>query len=384
MGRMRIVITLALVAATALALVCLVVLLVKGPAEVMPALGSLLNGVAGSPTAIGATGKTLTPILLIGTAACLSFRAGQFDVGQLGQFVLGGVFAGAVAPIVAAPGPIVIVVALAAGALAGGLWSLLISRAALVAGVQLVVMSLIANYLAEGLGRMLTRTLFQDPNTYSVIATQTISEHAWLPILLPRTSFHSGIVFALVLIGFAFVIVRGTVLGHRLTMFGLNPVAAALSGVGARRFQSRLQAATGAICGLAGAIEVMGHFHRYQDASLGGANSVAWTGVIAAILVSGRVLAVLPAALLLAALTTGFAGIQRDLGIPSGLGVLMAGLVVITAAFMARSGGNRVRPSSGRARDKQSANSEEGNEQSSRGEIAPVGAELQSASVGER
>ncbi|UWU19481.1 ABC transporter permease (plasmid) [Rhizobium sullae] len=369
---MRIAITLALVAATALALVCVVVLLVKGPAEVLSALGSLLNGIAGSPTAIGATGKTLTPILLIGTASCLSFRAGQFDVGQLGQFVLGGVFAGAIAPIVAAPGPIVIVVALAAGALAGGLWSLLISRASLVAGVQLVVMSLIANYLAEGLGRMVTRTLFQDHNTYSVIATQTISEQAWLPILLPRTNFHSGIIFAFALIGLAFVVVKGTVLGHRLTMFGLNPVAAALSGVDARGFQSRLQAATGAICGLAGAIEVMGHFHRYQDASLGGANSVAWTGVIAAILVSGRVLAVLPAALLLAALTTGFAGIQRDLGIPSGLGVLMAGLVVITAAFMAKGGGNRVRPSSGRAHGKQSANSDEGNGQSSAGEIAPA------------
>ena len=70
-------------------------------------------------------------------------------------------------------------------------------------------------------------------------------------------------------------------------------------------------------------------------------STIAWTGLTAAILVPTGVLALLPAALLLAALTTGFNGVQINLGISTGLSALLEGVVVITAAFAMRSTAGR-------------------------------------------
>jgi general nucleoside transport system permease protein len=329
--------TLALVTVLGLILSTVLVALIQGPDDALPALSSFVDGVAGSPTAIGATGKTLTPILLIGVAACLAFRAGLFDVGQVGQFLMGGVAAGAVAPIVPGPGAIVIVATLLAGALAGAIWSTLVSRLAVITGLELVVLSLVANYLADGLARLATSTVLQDPEAYSVTRTRPVPTEAWLPTLLPRTSLHAGILLALAAVAVSWVVLTRTAVGHRLTMFGRNPSAAALAGVDPVRFPSKVLGVTGAVCGAAGAIEVLGVYHGYQDATLGGANSIAWTGLTAAFLVPAGLFALVPVSTLLAALVTGFAGIQRDLGIPTGLGTLLAGIVVIAAAFSVRS-----------------------------------------------
>jgi general nucleoside transport system permease protein len=335
--------TLVLVALLGVALTSLLVALIQGPQDVGPALGSFVDGVGGSSTSLGATGRTLTPVLLIAISAAISARAGLFDVGQVGQFLLGGLCAGAVAPIVPGPGVVIIVVALLAGAVAGGLWSILVGRLSAITGLQLVVLSLVANYLADGVAKLITRTALQDPNAFSVAQTRPVPEAAWLPTLLPRTSLHAGVLIAFAALAIAWLVIAKTAVGQRITMYGANPKAAALAGVNAVRFETRVLGTAGALCGLAGGVEVLGVFHHYQDATLGGPNSIAWTGLTAAILVPGAVLALLPASGLLAALVTGFAGIQRDLGIPSGLGTLLAGIVVVVAAFAVRpaAGGER-------------------------------------------
>jgi ABC-type uncharacterized transport system permease subunit len=337
MSAVRLLRTLGLVALLGLALTSTLVALIRGPGDVGPALTAFMEGVAGSTTALGATGKTLTPILLIAAAACLAFRAGLFDIGQPGQFVVGGVVAGAVAPLVPGPGPLIIVAAMLAGAVGGAAWSALVGRLAAIAGIELVVLSLVANFLADSIARYLTSTVLLDPDAFSVVRTRPVPEEAWLPTLLPRTGLHAGILIAIGVALLTWLVLTRTAVGHKLTMFGKNPRAAALAGVDSSRFQLRVLAASGAICGLAGAIEVLGVYHGYQDSTLGGANSIAWTGLTAAILVPVGALALLPVSALLAALSTGFAGIQRDLGIPTGLGILMAGVVIIAAAFAVRS-----------------------------------------------
>jgi ABC-type uncharacterized transport system permease subunit len=344
MSALRLARTLVLVSLLGVLLTSLLVALIEGSGDVLPALSSFAGGVAGSPTAIGATGRTATPILLVGVAALLAFRTGLFDVGQIGQFLLGGVFAGVVAPVVPGPGAVIVVVSVLAGAAAGALWSWSVGRLAAITRLELVVLSLMANYLADGLARLLTRTLFQDPVAYSVIATRPVPPKAWLPTLLPHTSLHAGIVLAIAAVPVTWVVLTRMVVGHRLVTFGRNPTAAALAGVDARRFQARVLTLTGAVCGAAGAVEVLGVYHRYQDATLGGPNSIAWTGLTAAILVPAGVLALVPVSALLAALVTGFGGIQRDLGIPTGLGTLLAGVIVVAAAFAIRSPQPGARP----------------------------------------
>jgi simple sugar transport system permease protein len=332
---------LVLIVLVGLILTGLLVALLQGPGEMLPAIGSFANGVAGSTTAIGATGENLTPILLIAVAASIAFRAGLFDVGQVGQYLFGGLFAGAVAPVIPGPGVVIIAVSLLVGAAAGALWATLVYRVVRVTGLQLVVLSLVANYMAASLAALMTRTLFQDPTAYDVAATRPVPQKAWLPLLLPQTALTIGLLVAVAAVPTAWLVISGTAVGHRLTMFGRNPLAASLAGVDARRFEGQVLAIAGAVCGLAGAIEVLGVFHGYQDGTLGGSNSIAWTGLTAAILVPSGVLALLPVSLLLAALNTGFEGIQQSLGLSSGLSTLLAGVVIITAAFAIRNPDSR-------------------------------------------
>jgi general nucleoside transport system permease protein len=291
-------------------------------------------------TSIGATLTALTPILLIGLGAFVAFRGGAFDVGQVGQFELGGLAAGAIAAAVPGPGWVILLVSLAGGAALGALWSLLVSELSQRFAVELVVLSLIANYLADGVARLATKTLFQDPAQFSVIATRLAPARAWLPLLTFQTSLNAGIFIAVAAAAAVWWLVRRTTFGHRVTMFGANPVAAALSGTDPAGFRRRLLALTGSVCGLAGAVEVLGVFHQYQDGALGGTNSLAWSGLTAALVAGSSVIALLPASVLLACMTTGFAGIQLDLGIDPGLGILLQGLIILTAAFAGRRPGH--------------------------------------------
>lgn len=315
--------------------------LLNGPGALFPALQAFVVGVAGSPTSLGATVSTLTPILLIGIAATLAFRAGVFDVGQIGQFVSGATAAGIVAPSVPGPGLVVIFFTIVVAIVAGSLWSMLAAFLAEVTGLELIVLSLVANYLADGLARLLVRTTFQDPEAYSVIATRPVPEAAWLPVILPGTSLHIGLLLAIGVFLVAVILMTKGVWGHRLRMFGLNPTAATLAGVEPRAFRLQVLAASGGICGFAGAVQVLGVFHRYQDGAFGGSASIAWTGLTAAILVPAGIVAILPMAALLAGLSAGFIGIQRDLGVSAGLGTLLQGVVIIAAALALVSSADR-------------------------------------------
>lgn len=317
------------------------IVVLQGSHDGIPAMRAFISGSVGSATSLGATLTALGPILLVAAGAFTAFRGGAFDVGQVGQFEFGGLAAGVIAPAAPGPGWVILLVSLASGAAAGALWSLLVSEVSRRVAVELVVLSLIANYLADGLARLVTKTLFQDPAAYSVIATRPVPARAWLPMLTTQTSLNAGIFIALAAAAGLWWLLRRTVFGHRVTMFGANPAAAALSGTDPARFHRRLLALTGSVCGLAGAVQVLGVFHQYQDGSLGGTNSLAWSGITVALVAGSSAAAVLPASALLACLATGFAGIQLELGIDPGLGILLQGLIITLAAFTGRPGLSR-------------------------------------------
>jgi general nucleoside transport system permease protein len=324
----------------------------QGPGRVGPAARAFLDSVGGSQLALGDTLAAATPILLIGLGATLAFRAGQFDVGQPGQFVAGGLAAGVVGPATPGPGWLAVLAALAAGMLAGGLWAHGIARFVALTGVELVIASLVANYLADGVARLLTSTVFRDKSAYGFIATRALSPSRSLPQLVPGTGLNAGAFVALAVFAAAAWVLARTAAGHRLRLFGKRPAFAALSGTRPDRYRRRVLTLGGAICGLAGAVEVLGVLGRYLEGSLGGTDSVAWTGLTLAILVPAGIVALLPGALLLAAVATGVAGVQRELGVGAGLAMVIEATILLAVAFAGRPamrGGRTLRRRRGRA-----------------------------------
>jgi general nucleoside transport system permease protein len=324
------------VAVLSFALICLVAAALQGPSQVPSALATFAQGVAGSTISLGTTVQVLTPILFIATAALIVFRSGVADIGQDGQFVLGGCAAGSMAPLLHGPGVLVAAEVLAVGAAAGAVWATAVHLFSRAIAMEILVVSLISNYLAEALATLVTSTLAEAPNGYDVVETRAVPGQAWLPILLPRTTMHLGVIFALVVLAVTVFVMRCTAVGHRLAMVGKNPRASSLWGSRCSAVRLRANALSGAICGFAGADEVLGVYHRYLDGALGGSDGVAWTGLTVAILVPAGVAAVLPVSLGMAALTSGFIELQIQLGISTGLGTALEGAIIIAAAFAIR------------------------------------------------
>jgi simple sugar transport system permease protein len=314
-----------------------IVAAVQGPGAAGPAARAFLDSVAGSDLAIGATLAQATPILLVGLGATLAFRAGQFDIGQPGQFVIGGLAAGVIAPAVPGPGWVAVVAALAGAMIASAAWANGIARFVAVTGVELVIASLVANYLADGVAKLLVSTVFRDDRAYGFIATQQLGAGARLPTLLPGTALDAGAPIALAAFAVAAWALTYTTAGHRLRLFGKRPAFATLSGTRPDRYRRRVLTLGGALCGLAGGIEVVGVLGRYLDGALGGPGSAAWTGLTLAILVPSGILMLLPGALLLAGVDTGVAGIQLDLGVGAGLATVIQATILVAVAFSGRS-----------------------------------------------
>src|SRR5215467_4075211 len=93
--------------------------------DVGRAFAALVRGALGSWYAIGSgTLIRATPLILTGLAVAVAFRAGVFNIGAEGQFVMGAIAATAVALVAKAlPAPVALLLVLVAGALAGGAWA---------------------------------------------------------------------------------------------------------------------------------------------------------------------------------------------------------------------------------------------------------------------
>jgi len=126
-------------------------------------------------------------------------------------------------------------------------------------------------------------------------------------------------------------LMRRTVLGYELRMTGANRLFAEYGGVDVARRVVGATLLSGAICGLAGAIIVLGLNHRYIDTFVT-ASGFAWSGFIAAILTLASPIATVLAGLFLGALQVGAAGMTRATDVPlQVVDVVQAAFILVVA-----------------------------------------------------
>ena len=162
----------------------------------------------------------------------------------------------------------------------------------------------------------------------------------WLPKLLPGTDLHSGILLAVLAALAANFLLWRTTLGFRWRLVGASQPAARYAGVSPGKMVFSLMATAGALAGLAGAIECLGvHYRLIEGFSAGfGFNAVA-----IALMGALNPLYVLPSALFFGFLETGALAMQRQVGVPSSLVLVIQGLtMVFVLCAIGRSGGEKV------------------------------------------
>lgn len=302
-------------------------------APVMEAYGEMWKGAFGSFYFFTSTLARATPIILIGLGICLAFRAGFFNMGAEGQMVLGAVAAALTALYLPGPGIVKLLGALVAGIVAGGIWSTLAAWMEVKFKINLLISTLLMNYIATLFAGYLVTEPFKD-NTGSAAMAQSmmIDKSAWLPKLFPGMTLHAGFLIAVILAVVLYLLFRRTLFGYEVTMLGQNPFFAAYGGVSRGKVMLISMFASGVLTGLAGTVEVLGSQYRFIDGALT-VPGYAWTGLMATLLANANPIGTALASILLAALQTGAMGMERNTDVPLEIsGVIQAVLILFVSA----------------------------------------------------
>jgi simple sugar transport system permease protein len=292
------------------------------------ALGALWTGAFGSGYAVAsATLVRATPLILAGLAVAVAFRAGILNVGAEGQLLAGG----AAATAIAVSGSTMLgwataPVALLAGAGAGALWAGIAALLRRRFGVLEVISTIMLNFVALYATGWLVRGPLQEPlRIYP--QSPTLPEAARLPLLIPGTRLHLGFALALAAGVALWAVLRHSAAGFRLRATGLNPHAAASAGlIAVPAVTSAAFLASGALAGLAGAVEVTGvTYALYENLSPG----YGYTAIAVALLARLHPLGVLAAGALFGALEAGAGAMQRDAGVPAVVVTVVEALLIL-------------------------------------------------------
>jgi ABC-type uncharacterized transport system permease subunit len=279
----------------------------------------LVSGAVGNPAALSATLARSVPIVIVGVGLAIAFRAGCFNLGAEGQMILGALVVALLASahdLASLPGPVLIVVAAAGGCVAGALWAIGPAWLQTRFEVPLLITTLLLNYIAAYFAAYLVSYPFRDVTASGALAqTVMIPQAAQLPYLVPGGRLHAGVLLLLVLPAAAWWLQRRTVIGYEMRMTGHNPSFAESGGVDRKRITHRTMLLSGAICGLAGALVVLGIHYRYVDASIT-QPGYAWTGFTATLLAVADPIWTLVAGVFLGGLDVGAAAMERRTQIP--------------------------------------------------------------------
>lgn len=273
-----------------------------------------------------------TPLILAGLAVALAFRGGVFNIGAEGQLLAGAIAGTAVTLATETTlGHATPMVALIAAAAAGSLWAAIAAELRRRFHVLEIISTIMLNFIAIHLVSLLVRGPLQEP-TRIYPQTQTLSEAARLPLILPGTRLHIGFLLAIALAVTLAWMFSATAMGFRIRAVGASPRAAWSAGkIDVRRTSYIVFLLSGALAGLAGGVETSGvTFALYENFSPG----YGYTAIAVALIAGLNPLGVIASGVFFGLLETGATALQRELAIPSSVSsVAEAALILAVLAF---------------------------------------------------
>jgi len=303
----------------------------------------LLRGAVGSFPALSQTIRKATPFILTGLSVAFAFKAGLFNIGASGQFLMGTIFSVAVGVNFAGlPAFIHMPLAVLAGILGGALWGAIAGWLKVWKGAHEVITTIMLNYIASlfaGWTVYAGGTAGQKPGPLSdpeaaaraISETRDVLESARIPQLLPQIfdRVHWGIILALLMALLIWWLLWKTTLGFEIRTVGQNLHAARYAGIRVGRTMVLSMAIAGGLAGLAGAVETLGLNYKFAPEFTGG---VGFEGITIALLGQTHPLGVVLASFLMGGLYGGAAKMQFDSGVDKQIILVVQALVL---AFVA-------------------------------------------------
>lgn len=301
-------------------------LILLSDANPMEAYSNFFRGIFGNMNGFCEVFVKATPLIFTGLGCAVAFRTGFFNIGAEGQFYMGALAAAGVAlGMPQVPGAGRIILALAAGFLAGGVWALIAALFKAKLGISEIIVTIMLNYIAINLIGIAVRTFLMDP-AGSVPQSAKIDASVQLAQILLPTRLHIGFLIAVAAVLLIWFLLQKTTLGYEIKVVGFNKRAAACNGISVMKNIVISAFLSGGLAGLAGVVEVLAIQKKLLE---GISSNCGYTAVLIALLAGNHPIGVLFVAVGMAAMQVGANTMQRQLGVPSAIVDILIGLVVL-------------------------------------------------------
>ncbi len=295
---------------------------------------AMIQGAIGSPQewaaldfhSLVSTLVNSAPLVFGGLAVGFGFKAGLFNIGAQGQFLVGALGAVIVGVMLRdAPAPVGIVCATLAGMAFGAAWGFVPGFLKAFSGAHEVVSTIMMNYVAIQLLAALVSGPLKVPRSPQAI-TFDVGNAAYpvLPLLAPNG--HLGILLALIAAIAVWWILYRTTWGFEVRATGANPDASRYAGMHPRLIIVATMTFSGMLAGLAGTSVLLG-VTKQMTSSFG--TTVGFDSIAVALLARSNPLVILPAALLFGAMRAGAGLMQIQAQIPAELVDVLQAVILL-------------------------------------------------------
>ena len=306
----------------------------------LAAYTGLFKGAFGNAKGWAITVRKMIPFILTGLSVAVAFKAGLFNIGASGQFVMGTIFSVFIGiNFVGLPMAIHLPLAIIFGIFGGMLWGAIPGILKVYTGAHEVIVTIMLNYVAAlfagwtvyaGGSQGQTPGPLWDSTAGPISETPDVLASARLPFLFdPSYRIHYGVFIALAAVVFIWWLIYKTTIGFVIRTVGQNMKAARYAGIRVNWTVILAMSIAGGLAGLAGAVETLGLNHKFAP-EFGG--QVGFDGITIALLGQTHPFGVVLSSLLFGALDAGAAKMQFDSGVPADIIQIIQALVL---AFVA-------------------------------------------------
>ncbi|MGB1251247.1 MAG: ABC transporter permease [Candidatus Promineifilaceae bacterium] len=298
--------------------------------EPIRVFGFFIRATFGSIPVFTDTLVKATPLIFVGLACTVAFKMKLWNIGAEGQLFIGAWLATSVimVPLVPETTPKIIVIPLMLvfGMIGGAVWGFVPGYLKAQFGVNEIITTLMLNYIAISWNNY---WIFDRWSDAGFQMTPTFAKSAWMPRLADYArqfkgfsgiTLHLGVVIAVIAAIVIWWVMTRSSWGYEIKLIGDNPEAARYAGVSITRNVVLVMMLSGALAGLAGAVEVTGVVHRLQQQISPG---YGFTGIIVAWLAKLNPVAVILVSILFGALIVAAREVQ-----PSGLSQMLQGFIL--------------------------------------------------------
>lgn len=201
------------------------------------------------------------PLVLIAIGLSLGFKAGIWNIGAEGQYIMGALFgAGVGLAFYPMESAFIFPLMVIAGAFGGWLWAMIPAVLRVKFGTNEILVSLMLVYVAEQFLASMSLGLLKNPEGFGFPGSRNLQQYASAhnADLIAGSGMHWGVVAAFIAVIFAYVLLARHRLGFAIRVTGDAPRAAAFSGVNPARLVLFCLGMSGLLAGLAGMFEVSG------------------------------------------------------------------------------------------------------------------------------